>query len=87
MLSITTDVRSGEVVFSTNGNLDEAAMGALTHALSRTRGRVPIVIDLSCAEVSSPGLLRELAVELSHRTGSIRFLGPTWATVLRRVSE
>jgi hypothetical protein len=85
MLSVTREKATGQIVLSTHGVLDDPSVDALIQALTLTPESTAVLIDLSRAEVLIPDTLRRLAVELSKRSGPVKFLGPAGSRVLRPV--
>ena len=82
MLSVTRERGTGQIILTTHGMLDESSVEALLQAVALTPEHSPVLIDLSRAQITMPDCLQRLAVELSKRSGPVKFLGPS-ATVLR----
>lgn len=78
MLSLTRE-RSGSIVLTTTGILDEPAVRAVIDAIALVPDEAPLILDLSGARRLAEHSLRRLAYELAQRLGPVSFRGtPTW---------
>lgn len=64
MIAITRDKKSGRVVLTTHGELDDTTVNALLEAIRHTEEEAPIVLDLADA-----GMLKA-----EHETGFLSAL-------------